>query len=329
MAITSGVVPAMIERNGSMTELQEKILEIMKAFDSVCRKHNLHYYMLGGTMLGAVRHKGFIPWDDDADFGLPRKEYEKLLQLPETSFPEGYKLRHFTREAGVPYAFIRVEDERTTCVEARRSGTGYVGGVYIDIFPLDGDVNVLPLRIWKELRIKYKKKLLYAHIAEKGAVKNPVKCLAMKAVAKHTDCEELVRKLDALVRAYGERKEKLPQWGDARYSNYLGHWGRRESIPRRVFDGEIRQRKYFAFDFRRGENIEAAPEGRSREYEFEGCRFFGPVDNAAYLTSLYGSDYMIPPQEAARGGHPATVIELERSYHEIEKENQEDETNEL
>lgn len=305
-----------------MTELQKKIFGIMKAFDGVCRENGLHYYMLGGTMLGAIRHKGFIPWDDDADFGLPRKEYERLLELPESSFPEGYRLRHFSKEAGVPYAFIRLEDERTTCVETRRSGTGYVGGVYIDIFPLDGDVNVLPLRILRELHIKLKKKLLYAHIAEKNAVKNPVKRLVMEVIAKNTDCEKLVRSLDASVRAYGESKERFPQWGDARYSNYLGHWGKKESIPRRVFDGEIRQRKYFAIDFRRGEKIEAQPEGRSSEYEFEGCLFFGPVDNAAYLTALYGSDYMIPPDEDARGGHPAAVIELEQSYHDIkEREN--------
>lgn len=303
----------------SMTGLQEKILEIMKAFDRVCRENGLHYYMLGGTMLGAIRHKGFIPWDDDADFGLPRKEYEALLALPAARFPEGYRLRHFTKEAGVPYAFIRIEDERTTCVETRRSGNGYVGGVYIDIFPLDGDVNVLPLRVLKELRTKFKKKLLYAHIAEKGKVRNPVKRFVMKTIVTHTDSDTLVRKLDVLVRSYGERKEKLPQWGDARYSNYLGHWGRRESIPRSVFDGEIRHRKYSAFDFRRGEKIEAQPEGRSAEYEFEGCRFFGPVDNAAYLTALYGSDYMIPPAADARGGHPATVIELDRSYHDIKE----------
>ena len=307
-----------------MTGLQEKILDIMKVFDRVCRENELHYYMLGGTMLGAVRHKGFIPWDDDADFGLPRREYEKLLNLPAECFPEGYRLRHFSKEEGVPYAFIRLEDERTTCIEARRSGTGYVGGVYVDIFPLDGDVNVVPLRILKELRMKFKKKLLYAHIAEQGAMKNPVKRLMMRCIAKHTDTDVLVRELDEAVKAYGIKKEKLPQWGEARYSNYLGHWGRKESIPRRVFDGEIRQRKYLAFDFRRGEKIEAQPEGRSTEYEFEGYRFFGPVDNAAYLTALYGSDYMVPPEEDAREGHPATVIELDRSYHDRKKENQEE-----
>ncbi len=308
-----------------MTELQGKILEIMKAFDKVCRENGLHYYMLGGTMLGAIRHNGFIPWDDDADFGLPRKQYEKLLTLPEGSFPDGYKLRHFSKEAGVPYAFIRLEDERTTCIEARRSGAGYVGGVYIDIFPLDADANILPVRVLKEWKVKFKKKLLYAHIAEPGAVKNPLKRLVMDFIAKRTDAECLVRELDEAVKAYGVAREKMPQWGEARFSNYLGHWGKKESIPRRVFDGEIRQRKYFALDLRRGEKIEAQPEGRSREYEFEGYRFFGPVDNAAYLTALYGSDYMIPPEEDARGGHPAAVMELERSYHDIKNENEQEE----
>ena len=303
----------------SMTGLQEKIFEIMKTFDRVCRENGLQYYMLGGTMLGAIRCKGFIPWDDDADFGLLRKEYDKLLSLPEQCFPTGYRLRHFSKEDGVPYAFIRLEDERTTCIEARRSGGGYEGGVYIDIFPLDADSNNLALRILKEWYVRLEKKLLYAHIAEQGAVKNPVKRLVMRLISKYTDADTLVRQLDHTVRAYGRKRETMPQWGEARCSNYLGHWGRNESIPRRVFDGEIRQRKYFAFDMRRGEQIEARPEGRSREYEFEGYSFFGPVDNAAYLTALYGPDYMIPPKNDERVGHPATVIDLDRSYHSIKE----------
>jgi CBS domain containing-hemolysin-like protein len=82
--------------------------------------------------------------------------------------------------------------------------------------------------------------------------------------------------------------------------------------------GEIRQRNYSAFDLRRGEQIEAKPGGRSKEYEFEGYLFYGPMDNAAYLTALYGPDYMIPPEEDARGGHPAAVIELEQAYQDRE-----------
>lgn len=303
-----------------MTKLQEKILEIMKVFDRICRENGLCYYMLGGTMLGAIRHKGFIPWDDDADFGLPRADYEKLLSLSEEAVPSGFRLRHFSREGKVPYAFARLEDENTTCIETRRSGSGYSGGVYIDIFPLDADSNFYPCQLAKEWKVIFLKKLLYAHIAEKGAVKNPVKALGMRAVAERTDSEKLLRSLDALVSKYGERKKRFPQWGEARYSNYLGHWGKRESIPRRVFDGEIRQRDYAAFDWRRGERIAAPAEGRRTEYLFEGTRFFGPVDSAAYLTALYGTDYMIPPEEAQRGGHPAAVLELEQPYQQEQPE---------
>ncbi|MGN1084726.1 MAG: hypothetical protein ACI4QX_06965, partial [Lachnospiraceae bacterium] len=175
--------------------------------------------------------------------------------------------------------------------------------------------NFYFLRFAKELRVKFEKKLLYAHIAEEGKVKNPLKHMVMKKIVEKTEQKELVCRLDRLVSRYGESRKRLPQWGEARFSNYLGHWGRKESIPRRVFDGEIRQRGYAAFDWRRGERIAAPAEGRCAEYEFEGSLFFGPVDSAAYLTALYGADYMLPPEEEQRGGHPAAVIELEQSYH--------------
>lgn len=270
-----------------MTKLQEKILNTMKAFDRICRENGLQYYMLGGTMLGAVRHKGFIPWDDDADFGLPREDYENLLRLPKEKLPEGVLLRHFTKESGVPYAFARLEDITTTYVEARRSGSGYIGGVYIDIFPLDEDSNVPVKQRWKEFKVNAVKKLLYAHIAEDTVVKHSIKRHVMRLVGKVTDQEKLVRKLNAMVK---QRKLRVGQSDHRRYSNYLGHWGRKESIPYKVFGA------------------------KQKEYEFEGMLFFGPADATAYLTALYGTNYMIPPEDRMRMGHPAKIVDLEHSY---------------
>ncbi len=78
-----------LKMNGFSTrELQLKLLEIMKVFHSVCEKHSLKYFMLGGTMLGAVRHKGFIPWDDDLDIGMTRESYNKLLKIAEMDLPK-------------------------------------------------------------------------------------------------------------------------------------------------------------------------------------------------------------------------------------------------
>ena len=73
-------------------ELQKYILDILLAIDKVCREHNLTYYLIAGTMLGAVRHKGFVPWDDDADVALPRKDYNILVKHANEWLPKRYEL---------------------------------------------------------------------------------------------------------------------------------------------------------------------------------------------------------------------------------------------
>ena len=95
-------------------EMQRIILGILEAIDKVCRKHNLQYFMIAGTMLGAVRHHGFIPWDDDADVALPRHDYEVLLAHANEWLPEEYELQFFRWHSRrrVPY---RRNNREPTC----------------------------------------------------------------------------------------------------------------------------------------------------------------------------------------------------------------------
>ena len=72
--------------------LQLRILEILGAVDKTCREHNLHYYMWAGTMIGAIRHKGFIPWDDDLDIAMPRPDYDQLIAHCKEWLPEPYEM---------------------------------------------------------------------------------------------------------------------------------------------------------------------------------------------------------------------------------------------
>ena len=72
---------AQLEKDALLRKLQLVELEILVDFDAFCRKHNLRYYVVGGTLIGAVRHKGFIPWDDDIDVSMPREDFDKMMKL--------------------------------------------------------------------------------------------------------------------------------------------------------------------------------------------------------------------------------------------------------
>ena len=120
-----------------MTEMQKRLFNMFKWFDSFCRDNNLIYYAVGGTLLGAVRHEGFIPWDDDIDVGMPRKDYELLTTKMGTEIQDHYILETVhSMDKSYCYTFSKLYDTNTTLVENVRSKLKR--GIYIDVFPIDG-----------------------------------------------------------------------------------------------------------------------------------------------------------------------------------------------
>lgn len=114
-------------------ESMEYALGILKRFDRLCQDNGLRYSVAYGTMIGCIRHKGFIPWDDDIDVMMPRADYEKLLQL---QFHEGpYELRHYRYTDGYYYPFAKMIDNRTLLKEVNRCEQSM--GIFIDVFPFD------------------------------------------------------------------------------------------------------------------------------------------------------------------------------------------------
>lgn len=124
------------ETNYDIRILQQKIIGNLDAIDRVCREHNLRYYLWAGTMLGAVRHRGFIPWDDDMDICMPRPDYEQIVAHWREWFPQPYELISTETDPTYPYPFGKIEDSSTTVLE--RPDFKFLEGVYIDIFPIDG-----------------------------------------------------------------------------------------------------------------------------------------------------------------------------------------------
>lgn len=274
-----------------MTDLQLKLLDILIEFDHFCRTHHITYYMLGGTMLGAYRHKGFIPWDDDIDIGIPRKEYERFIRLANKKLRNKYCIRNRRLEKNVPFVFTHMEDQETTCIEQRRCKDTYAGGVYIEIFPLDGGANSYIEQKIHAFFVRLLKKVFYAFIMDYDQKhRSFYKAWIIQTIRKMFTMDQVSKMIEGCIQKFDLESSRY-------MCNHLGHWGRKENIP-----------KLYMYP--------------PKEYLFEGKSFYGVSRPEKYLTCLYGNQYMTPPsrKEQEEGKHPAYYLNLELPYREY-KEN--------
>ena len=140
--------------NKKLSDVQVIIWDIMKYLKDYLEKNNITYYMLGGTLLGAIRHQGFIPWDDDIDIGIPRGEYEKFINEISKKLPEHLELHTYKNNKNHHYYFSRIVDNRHTL---KRTGSLVDRNeeLWIDVFPLDGMPNNFIIRKIHMLKLLY------------------------------------------------------------------------------------------------------------------------------------------------------------------------------
>lgn len=125
------------EEGTALRKMQRRMLEILDVVDAVCKKHNLQYWLCAGSLLGAVRHGGFIPWDDDLDISMMRSDYKKLLKVLKKELPPGYCLQT-PRERYYDPPFSKVRDTKSAIADNWQPAKWYKqNGIYIDIFPLE------------------------------------------------------------------------------------------------------------------------------------------------------------------------------------------------
>lgn len=111
-------------------------LDLLLEFDRVCKKYNLKYYLIGGSLLGAVRHHGFIPWDDDIDIAMPREDYTVLFNL-NNEFKHPYFLQTCYTDEGYFFAHARLRNSNTSAIQRPFCYCHYNMGIFLDILPLD------------------------------------------------------------------------------------------------------------------------------------------------------------------------------------------------
>ena len=120
-----------------LRDIQDAALEILLEFVRICEKYKLTYYISGGTYLGAVRHHGFIPWDDDVDVAMPRKDFNRLLKIAPKELKNNFRLVHYRLQKGVIHYCAKIEDDRYHLIDNTASIPREVS-LWIDIFALDG-----------------------------------------------------------------------------------------------------------------------------------------------------------------------------------------------
>ena len=258
----------------TLQEIQHETLAIMKVIDKICRTENIKYVLFYGTLLGAVRHKGFIPWDDDLDIAMPRADYEKLALYfcahKEELAP--YAWFSYKTVENYPYMIARVcnTDFR---MEAENEGDCGMG-TFIDVYPMDGAGNgnhtFLYNKAWFYSSMYYTKNRQRYVIKPKGILKRIVK-RAVVVLAKLHSIDFIRKKLFQIAYTYPYEAS------DCIASMTWLVYGKRN-----VF---------------RKEDIENVVDG-----DFEGEKYFIPSNYHRILTDFYG-DYMKLPSENERVGH--------------------------
>lgn len=166
-------------------------IDMLMQLDAVCKKHNLRYYLLYGSLLGAVRHQGFIPWDDDLDVVMFREDFEKLARLGE-EFKHPYFLQNAHTDPGVGSPVMKIRNSNTCQFNKYLSWGGYNSGMALDIFPLDNFVEELAQAEFDKIyKIKYKNILYMKNQSPNRSQKDIDLYNQIKPVDPEKVCDEI------------------------------------------------------------------------------------------------------------------------------------------
>ena len=265
------------------------IIDVLSVFIRICEAQGLRYFCAGGTAIGAVRHQGMIPWDDDIDVFMPRPDYDRFLRLAAQSMPEGYEVLSPYATKDYPMYFAKMCNARTTLLENERIPC--VFGLYIDIFPLDGACD--------DVETCYREKRRFKRLMNK-----------LEAVSTHNSFGEYVGLLT-----------KRREWGRFAVKTvafccrlWLRRWllkqmdsiayGHDYALSSRVVT--------YSGAYQRQEIYPKAWLETPQMFAFEGIMVNLPHDYDAYLRHFFGDYMTLPPVEQRASHHQKVFFDLDK-----------------
>jgi lipopolysaccharide cholinephosphotransferase len=247
-------------------ELKQIQLDMLKDIDSFCSENNISYFLAYGTLLGAVRHKGYIPWDDDIDICLPRPDYERFISLYK-NVERNYQVVEFRKTKGYALPFAKVSNENTVMNEYLYDKD--VFGVYIDVFPIDGYGKKIQITLsqWLNKFLNAKKAVLGRN---RSLAKNILIAIGKIALSPFS-VKMILNKMHHIATAFDYSKSLQTEI-------FCSSTVEREIVPKFVFKKLIKS-------------------------EFENLKVNIPAEFDKYLTALFGDYMTFPPKEKQISHH--------------------------
>ena len=269
--------------NVILRKVQLVQLEIAKEIDRVCVQNDIKYFLIGGSLLGAIRHNGFIPWDDDLDIGMLRDDYEKFLKIAPNVLKKDYKLIDWKGDSGYPHPMGKIIKKGTVYKETKRKDLGEQG-IWVDIFPYDNAENDIKKFRRRTVKLKILRSLIRATCdyrtwySDKGIVLSKyIKNIPFRMLATFCTKDDLIKKYEGLSKIqHTNTGGKIFENGTENYMDWC--------FSKEVFAKLILK-------------------------DFEDYRFYIPQQYHEYLSTAYG-DYMeLPPIEERENRH--LIVEVD------------------
>lgn len=286
-SVSNNLIKELIEIDDNLKEKIRKIqLKMLEDLNNVCLENDIKIMLGGGSFLGAVRHKGFIPWDDDIDLMMLRDDFEKLLKVL-NALPEEYEFQYIIPQKISYCTFVKLMYKNSSLIEVGNENIPKLQGIYLDIFIIENIPNNKIVSFFYGLKCNYMQLVSSSIVMTKFPSEYNKKIFMQSFSGK---INYFIRKTIGFLYRY-QNIEKYFIKVDRTFKKYKDKKTSYVTIPsgRRHYFGEKLSKKIF-FDL--------------VEYQFENLKILGPRDYDIYLKNLYGSNYMqLPPIEKREKHH--------------------------